>query len=1130
MKGGGLSLRLAATDLSNHVACGHLTSLNLAHAAGEIAGGYTNFDPVLKVLQERGRVHEAAYLEHLRAQGKRIESGGLATERWMNEGVEVITQAEFNSDHWHGRADFLIRVDRPSPRWAWSYEVIDTKLSSDTRAGTVLQLCVYSDLLTKVQQLEPFEMHVVKPGEGFPQESFRYDEYSAIYRAIRTDLMMKTSGSTGVRTYPEPTSHCDTCNWRSMCEARRRADDHLSYVADLGRSHQRELQRHQIGTLTELAHQPKPWPHKPERGSVATFEKLREQAALQLTRGTNPMPPFELLPVEAERGFSRLPVPSSGDVFLDFEGDVFIGAHGREYLFGWSTLDDGYHAIWATDDASEAAALKTFIDVVMQRWAADPGMHVYHFAAYEPTALKRMVGRYGVRAEELDRLVRGRRLVDLHSITKQAARIGVESYGLKPLEALIGYTRELDLEVTAPMLRAVKVSLQRGFPEVITDQWRGGVEAYNKGDCEAAARLRDWLEKQRARLVANVIDIARPLLLDGELALLTAVRSAAEVTAARLLLELPDAREQRTELQQAQWLLGHLMEWFRRESAVEWWEFFRLARTNDEERLEEQRAIAGLVFKERRPRPKRAKVQQDVYTFPPQTLFVKPGDELHTDEMTKIGTVEAIDTTACEVVVKKTLATAEMHSTSCFARKKIAPKPKDLALVQVGAAVADRGFLPERQSSLIRDLLTRALPRNLTTLGIPLRRPGESVDECAIRLALSLDGSVLPMQGPPGTGKTTTASRMIVALVRAGKRVGVTATSHAVIENVVKKTVEEAITQGVPMRAAIRGSEENATSQIPGLDYIDDATEAAARVFDLDLLGATCWQWANEKMRGSVDVLFIDEAGQLCLADAVAVTESTRNLVLLGDPQQLEQPMQGTHPDGVAVSVLQHMIGDAPTVAYDRGLLLDTTYRLHPALAGFTSEQFYARELKSAPAVVTQNLATSPLPQPGLYWLPVTHRGNQNRSSEEAKAVGDLVVRCLATGSTWRNSKGEVAQLKQKDILIVAPFNAHLAAIKEDLIARGFAHVQVGTVDKFQGREAAIAIYSMATSHPEDAPRGLGFLYDRHRLNVATSRARCASVLVACPELLRAECRTPHQLHLVSAMARFVEMSQSVVQ
>lgn len=1118
MRDDGHRVRLAATDLSNHVACRHLTALNLALMRGDLTA-YSDFDPLVKILRERGRAHEEAFEQHLRASGRRVESGGENTLRWMAAGIDVITQAAFERDAWYGRADFLVRVDTPSPAWRWSYEVIDTKLSSETRAEAVLQLCVYSDLLAAAQGVAPEAMHIVRPGVEFPTDSFRYDEYAAIYRALREDLEQDVRRQ--LPSSAEPAAHCEVCNWRRHCEAEWRAADHLWFVADLGRLHRRELARDRIETLTALAQVPLPWPYKPERGSIVTYERLAQQARLQQRARELAVPPFELLDVEPVRGLSRLPAPSAGDVFLDFEGDPFIGEHGREFLFGWYTIEEGYKAIWATTDDAERQAFQDFISFVFARWEADPGMHVYHFAPYEPTALKRLAGRHGVCMDELDRLLRGRRLVDLYSITRQAVRVGIESYSIKFLEPVIGYTRAVALDETGPSVRAVRLCLQRGAPDVIQAAWREHVEAYNRGDCEATRALRDWLEAQRSASIAAGVTIARPPLLDGQRESVTEVTTAAALTAARLLEGVSADRAQRSADHEARWLLGHLMEWYRREHRVTWWEFFRLAETSDDERFEEQKAIAGLEHVDRFPNKK---LPIDRYRYPAQDAFFSQGDSLRIDADTTLGTVAKFDPATRTIDVKKTGKTVDLHPTSMFAHKYIDPRPKDAALVRIGTDVAERGFPAAAQPCLLRDVLFRNAPRNLTLHDHDLRAPSETIAEAAIRLALALDGSVLPIQGPPGTGKTSTAARMIVALTRKGRRVGVTATSHKVIANLVSRVLKVAEEEGVRLRAALK-CDEDEDKQDPRIYYASSASDADEVVNHVDVLGATAWQWARPSMRNTVDVLFIDEAGQMCLADAIAACEAARNLVLVGDPQQLEQPIQGTHPDGVGVSVLQHLVGGAQTISPDRGLLLDETHRLHPSICTFTSEQFYERKLRPAASVALQGIATSPFPLPGLYWQPVEHEGNQNRSSEEAEVVARVLRDCLVPGAFWTNAHGERRDLSSDDVLIVAPYNAHVAAIREALDRHGLGGVAVGTVDKFQGQEAAIAIYSMATSTPEDAPRGLAFLYDRHRLNVATSRARCVSLLIASPALLRPVCKTPAHLQMASALARYVELA-----
>jgi superfamily I DNA and/or RNA helicase len=239
--------------------------------------------------------------------------------------------------------------------------------------------------------------------------------------------------------------------------------------------------------------------------------------------------------------------------------------------------------------------------------------------------------------------------------------------------------------------------------------------------------------------------------------------------------------------------------------------------------------------------------------------------------------------------------------------------------------------------------------------------------------------------------------------------------------------------------------------------------------------------------------------------------------VLLGDPQQLAQPSQATHPPGVGSSALGHVLGDRATMPESAGLLLDQTYRMHPDLCRYTSEVFYDGKLHGAGGLGRQEIL-GPLSGSGLRVIEVEHEGNTNASPEEAAEVARLAE--TLAGCRWRDRNDAVRPVGRDGILIVTPYNAQIRAIQDALAARGLTGLRVGTVDKFQGREAPVVIYSMATSSADDAPRGLEFLYDTHRLNVATSRARAMAIIVASPDLIRVSCRTPHQMTLANALCR----------
>jgi uncharacterized protein len=411
----------------------------------------------------------------------------------------------------------------------------------------------------------------------------------------------------------------------------------------------------------------------------------------------------------------------------------------------------------------------------------------------------------------------------------------------------------------------------------------------------------------------------------------------------------------------------------------------------------------------------------------------------------------------------------------------------------------------------------------------------ETTMDAARRLALELDCGVLAIQGPPGSGKTTIGARMILDLVVAGRKVGVTAQSHKVIGKLLDSVAKAAADAGRSVRIGqkVGGDDDGATCGA-AIAFKDNKDMAAALLGgQVEVAGATAWGWSSAPMRDTVDVLVIDEAGQFSLANALAVSVASRNLVLLGDPQQLDQVVQGTHPPGAERSALAHLLGSAKVMPPDLGLFLEHTWRLHPSIARYTSDAFYEGQLDAQRGNERIGLrGCGSLDGTGIRWVPVVHRGNETSAPEEAAAVADMVRTLLDAGNaTWTDRTGRGHAITPADIVIVAPYNTHRAAIGQALRAalgeELGRQVAVGTVDKFQGQEAPISIYAMGSSSAEDAPRGMEFLFSLNRLNVATSRAKALAVVVASPELIRASCATPEQVRLVNALCLFVELATS---
>ena len=1130
-------LILAPTDLSNFLSCRHLVSLDLAAAQGEKERP-VRYDPFIQDLRARGRRHEIGYLERLWEQGRTIAGDNDAGEDGqttnagleetlaaMRAGVDVVYQATLEDEVWSGRVDFLRRVVAPSDLGDWSYEVLDTKLARETKAETILQLCVYSNLLRKLQGVQPERMHVVTPGTDFELLSYRVDEYAAYFRLLERGVGEFVAAPND--TYPEMVSHCDYCAWWSNCEERRRGDDHLCYVAGISGLQMKSLRSLGIERLADLAAlDPVP---DPSQGSREALVRVREQARVQHIGRESAACYFELKePFDAEHGLSLLPVPTPDDIFLDFEGDHFVESGVQEYLLGYVTKapegSAGYTAIWARTLEEERTAFERFIALATEIRTRNPRAHIYHFAPYEPAALKRLMGRYATREVELDELLRSRSFVDLHTVVRRALVAGVERYSIKDLEPFFGYSREQDLRQAATSQRIVENVIAEGDYDELLCQHFDVVEAYNREDCESAERLRDWLEQLRADVVSRGHELSRPELRPGDASeTISELDQELERLRNGLLEGVPIDPADRSDAERARFALAHMMEFHRREDKASWWEYFRLLELEESELDDERRAITGLEHAET-IEPQAAPLER--YSFPPQDLDARPRDTVYGVDGVRIGTVDAVNLAECSIDIKKSKAAADLHPRAMVLHNQVSSKTLRESLMRLGETVLENGFALDAPYRAAAALLLRRPPPTEPPNG-PIQRPRETTIEAACRIAVQLDGNVLAIQGPPGTGKTYTGAHIICALVRAGFKVGVTAVSHKVVVNLLEATSKQAREDGLHMSLVHRQQGQYDGEWRIQRVYDYGAVRAGLRNGTANVLGATAWCWAKPEFEQSVDALIVDEAGQMSLANVLACAPAARSVVLLGDPQQLEQPLQSSHPEGSEVSALYHLLNGADTMPPHQGLFLGQTYRLHPDLARFTSEIYYEGRVEALPglerqAIVPRGNGGSDLGGSGLRYVPVPHEGNQARSFEEIECITPLVGELLKH-SSWQDQNGAVKLLTPNDILIVAPYNAQVSALTEAL--PGLSD-RIGTVDRFQGQEAPVVIYSMTSSSPEDAPRGMEFLYNRFRFNVATSRARALCILVGSPALFQPECRSPRQMRMANGLCRFRELSR----
>jgi uncharacterized protein len=811
-----------------------------------------------------------------------------------------------------------------------------------------------------------------------------------------------------------------------------------------------------------------------------------------------------------------------------------------------------YTQIWAFDRADEKRAFEELVDFIAERRARNPGLHVYHYNHYEPTsldhltelhgtreeALGRLMGRFATREDELDDLFRLGVFVDLYRVVRQAVRAGVESYSIKRLEPLVGYQRRIDLRDATSHLIAFEAALDEGTAaEEPEDQ--AVVAGYNEDDCRATLMLRDWLEARRPELAEKLgVELPRPVVEEPRHA---AQNEEVARLGEELLANVPEDVDRRSGEEKAKALLADVLEWHRREAKPAWWLYFRLKTLSSLELVDERGAIGELRGGEIVGQEKRSMVRR--FEFPPQEHGFDVGDKVCDPVTDTPWTVCGVNEEGGSIDLKIGLKSEKALPSAVIGGKPFDNRTLEASLRRLAERVVTEGLGDDAATKF----LLRQLPRGSSRLdrrggppcgagGRPqaaptpgsgdagesrtLRQEGEESAAAVCRLVSALDYGYLPIQGPPGAGKTYTAAQAILELKRNGRTVGITAPSHAVIHNLLCEVIGEAAKVGQTVRIAQRAEKDNRFlhQNAQGLPYpkILEGLDKG----DFDVVAGTVFVWCRPNFAGAVDTLFVDEAGQLSLANALAVAGGARNLVLLGDPQQLAQPSQGTHPPGSGVSALEHVLGDKATMPDDAGLFLDRTWRMHPRLCDYTSRTFYEGRLHGVEGLELQRVAgaESPFAESGLYVVPVAHEGNTNSSPEEAARVAEL-VRSLCACS-WTNKKNATRPMTVEDVLVVTPYNAQIREIEREFAQRRIGGVQVGTVDKFQGRQAPAVIYSMATSSAEDAPRGLEFLFDLHRLNVATSRAKAVAIIVASPDLVRVFCRTPRQMVLANALCR----------
>ncbi len=1154
----------SASDLNDYVECKRLTELESLVARDLLERPEAEEDLAGDLIRRKGEEHERRHLEllHERHPGdvvafERSEPGvegyRLAERRTleaMRAGARIIYQATFFDGEFIGHADFLRRVSVPSALGDYGYEVIDTKLALSTKPYYLMQICNYSEHLARLQGRMP-DLGWIVLGDG-NEERYRLRDYFAYYRHLKSAFLAFAGAPTAqvledLREYPFERNHCHICVWNDACAKKREEDDHLSLVAWMRRDQTAKLESAGITRVTELAAAGES--NRPLGMSHETFEKLRRQASLQVQGRASERPIYELLPHEPPLGFAMMPQPAPGDVFFDMEGDpLYEPGRSLEYLFGCWTPDDDppFRAFWALNRLEERKAFENFIDFIVERRRQFPALHVYHYAPYEKVALRRLAQEHCTREDEVDDLLRGEVLVDLYAVVRQTLVISESGYGLKKLERFYDLERTTDVKKGDESIVMFERWLLEQDRRILDD-----IEAYNRDDCLSTFLLREWLLARRTE-AEQLYGVGLPLRLpkspkepchaEFQAACKDCVKrrddEREEARRSELERELlahvlaPQSEQEyglMTRDRRTRYLMANLLAYHRREAKPAYWAYYDQCENVDQLLEFYKDPLAGLTLREDIPVRKSEKSWVYTYEFPDQQHKMSPGDADDPRTQKKAGTILEIRDDENLLELKTTAKVDRAREI----KELIKPRPPNTndqrkALERLGRAYLD-GTLADRYPAS-HDMLTNGNPR---VRGMHALQPPETDSPSVSRVARALERSYLFVQGPPGSGKSTTGAAIIADLLSDGKRVAVTSTGHAAIHNLLHNVEdlmakrERTFTGFYKHSKTTAGSKYESRCATPFIESVDSNED-----FDRDdyqLAGGTAWLLTRKEIDGTFDYLFIDEAGQVSLADALALSTCARNVVLLGDPSQLAQVSQGRQPLHVGDSVLVHLLGDDRTVAPHRGVFLDRTYRMAPEICAFISDAMYDGRLKGAPETLRHRAAVAGTALPGLSFAGVEHDGNSSSSAQEADEIVRQISRLLAEGTFTDSKPAELAgrerPLTAGDVIVVTPYNAQRRLLTTKLREAGISS-KVGTVDKFQGQEAAVVFYSMATSSGEHVPRDMEFLFERNRFNVAISRARAASVLVCSPRLLDTSCRTAEEMALVNLLCEFAERAK----
>jgi len=1056
---------------------------------------------------KKGNIHEDNYLQLLKSKYKKVidiknlkisrEEKFDKTISCMKEGYEIIRGGYLKKDKWIGEFDFLeINKNLPSKFGDYSYEVLDTKNTSKPKTDHIIQIGMYTFLLESIQGVLPkiFTIVLKDMKKEIVQLNQVYEFFKINKEKYEHFVLNEINKST-----PQKCDFCLVCPWLDTCEKIWKDKDDLNQIGGMNKNYSKKLREQKIKTASILSKQDEEKKLEGLRSEIS--RKLIIQAKLQKEYEKTGKPVFRIYEdnLNKIKGFNLLPRKSKCDLFFDIESVPDYVVPGKlEYLFGFYYIENDkekFKPIWAHTKKEEKNNVLKFFDFTKKHFEKYPDAKIYHYASYEITALERLTSFHQVNMVEYDHYIILGKFVDLFRVTKQALLVSENSYSIKNLEKFYNFKRSGDLQ-KGDISQDYYTEWMENKNQKLLDE----IEEYNKQDCESTYQLRNWLLKVKPENTRWFLSSKEEMeLRDNEIKMLEYQKKISNTQ-----IENKSIKE----------IITSIIGYYNRENKPEWREYFDRKHLTDDELIDDPTCIGNMHIFGSQVQEKRSLIY--TYKYEDQEFKIKAGKEatlannLDPEIKDRAGSIISIDHDKKIVTIKRGTSQGRLQDTI-----SIGPPPpfKTDKLEASTYKFIDSVIEKKNKYSALISILLKQNPKiKGIREGDKIIKTHDFTSEIP-KIISNLDSSYIYIQGPPGTGKTTQASNAIVELLKSNKKIGITANSHKVIHNLLDKI--ENISSDVPFRGLKMGrstdedtiyNSQHIKTSSNEKDFIDGLNSNNTLIY-----AGTKYHFSSNYYDSKLDYLFIDEAGQVSLADIIAIGSVAKNIVLIGDQLQLGQPIKGSHPGESGKSILDFLLEGKDTIPAHRGIFLNKTYRLNSKINEFISNNFYEDRLVTD--VITDKRKISfdkkhIIKREGVHHISMDHKDNIQKSIEEGQVIKKILNEMIGL-KYFDGAKDR--KLTLEDFLIISPYNAQVNYLMSVL-----KNAKVGTIDKFQGQEAAVTIISMTSSDSDILPRNKEFFFNRNRLNVAISRAQCVSIILFNPELLKTSPRSVEQIKLLN--------------